>query len=183
MMPRKLVMRELALNKSMRNEKLLLRTDDVFTIIFFLIQNHKAQNRFRILYSCYKRVNNHFLGERIDIEEILNSIASYFCMLFICPDTFQIQPKEVVESVIISSGPNLPPIPPNQLQNPEMRIMQSMLMALKKSSRKVIKEKFTDIQREFYAAVYAEGIIASDQEFTAKIIQGWSPEMFDLIIK
>ena len=176
-------MRELAANKAMDSEEILLRTDDVSTIIFFLLQKHKTENKFRVLYSWYNRVKNHFLAKRIDVEEILNYIASYFSILFISPDSLEIQPKEVVESVVISGAPNLPPIPPNQLQNPQMAMMLNMLMAQNKNSQKVIKETFTDIQLEFYTAVHTEGIVTSDREFTAKIIEEWSSEMYELIIK
>ena len=64
-----------------------------------------------------------------------------------------------------------------------MAMMLNMMMSQNKGFQKVTEETFTNIQIEFYTSLLTEGIIAADREFTEKIVEEWSSEMYELIIK
>ena len=176
-------MKELAATKSMDGEEILLKIDDTATVMIFLLKKHKTENKFRVLYSCYNRVKNYFLSRKLDIKKILNYIASYFSILFISPDSLDIKTKKVVEKLVILGTLNLSSFQPNEIQNPQMVMVLNMMMSQNRGFQKFTKETFTNIQIEFYKAFFTEGIIIVDREFTEKIVEEWSSEMYELIIK
>lgn len=167
----KAFMQELSMSKTMNGEELLLTIDDITSIIHFMIQAKRDENKFRYLYQSYRRIKNHALAKSLATEEILNYIASYFSILFTSPDAFEIEPQDVVQKMAITGGgTEMPPLPPGMESNPQLAAMMQMMMG-SRMGQQTVQKTFTNIENEFFTACVDEGIFSSDREFTGKVIE------------
>lgn len=176
-------MQDLAVEKQMNNQELFFSAEDMATVIFHSIQTHKKENKFRHLYTCYQRMKNHVFAKNLDIEEVLNYVASYFSILYTSPDALEVDTQDIVQKIQMSSAlPQLPQMPPGAAENPMMAQMMQMLM-MSQGQSLTQEETFTNIENEFYTAVVEEGLILTDRAFIDKVLEECKDDAFNLIIK
>jgi len=164
----------------MNSKEQFFNADDIPGIIQKVLTSKNDENKFRYLYNSYTTIKNHILSKKVDIEEILDYISSYFGLLFTSPEALEIEPVEVKETITASDPFQGMQMPPGQA-NPQM--MQLMQMLNQSRQQNTVQESFTNIENEFYSAVIENGIIMSDRLFMQKVFEQGQEEFFDLILK
>lgn len=176
-------MQDLSLEKSMNGQELLFTIEDTTTIIFETVKRMGSDNKFRHLYQCYQRIKKNPLSKGVDVEEVLNTIVSYFWILYTSPEALDVNTTETVEKIDMPGGMNdLSMLPSDPSGGGEMIALLQMLMKAQGKSQSA-EERFTSIENEFYAAFVEEGVINSDSEFSSAVLEECKDQVFDLVIR
>ena len=175
-------MKELSNEKNKNNKELMFTIDDTTTIIFETIKQMKTGNKFRYLYQSYQRIKTNPLSKAIDINEICNNITTYFSILYLNPECFDVVVTQTTEKIEMPKSAF--DLSSNQFASNEQDIIS--LLSLRSRVQEQLKSKeetFTTIENDFYAAFIEDGVISSDSIFSYAVMNECKNEMFDLVIR